>query len=83
MTSGMRVTPVHAPLPGIALLYQDAEKIRQSVLFIWSIWFVWFVWFVWLHETNQMDQRDQITSQTGLGLASRKGVFGLSTPNTW
>ena len=76
----MRVTPVPAPLPGIALLYQNAEKVRQSVLFIWS---VWSVWFVWLHETNQVDQRDRITRQTGVGLASRRGVFGLSTPNTW
>ena len=70
----MRVTPVPAPLPGIALLYQDSEKVRQYVLFFWS---------VWLHETSQMDQTDQITRQTGLGLASRRGVFGLSTPNTW
>ncbi|TKS64580.1 MAG: hypothetical protein EWM73_00307 [Nitrospira sp.] len=42
---------------------QDAEKVRQPVLFIWS---VRSVWFVWLHETNQMDQADQITRQTGL-----------------
>jgi hypothetical protein len=65
--------PVYAPSDDSAfvlrpsreysLLEQDAEKIRQPVLFIWSIR---SVWFVWLHETNQMDQTDQITRQTGL-----------------
>jgi hypothetical protein len=44
-------------------LWQDAEQVRQLVLFIWS---VRSVWFVWLHETNQMDQTDQITRETGL-----------------
>jgi hypothetical protein len=44
-------------------LKQDAEKVRQPVLFIGS---VRSVWFVWLHETNQMDQTDQITRQTGV-----------------
>ena len=43
--------------------WQDAEKVRQLVLFIWSIR---SVWFVWLHETYQMDQTDQITRQTRL-----------------
>jgi hypothetical protein len=41
-------------------IQQDAEKVRQPVLFMWS---VRSVWFVWLHETHQMDQ---ITRQTGL-----------------
>ena len=36
---------------------QEAEKVRQSVLFIWS---VWSVWFVWLNETNQINKTDQI-----------------------
>ena len=40
---------------------QDAEKVRQPVLFIWSIR---PVRFVWLHETGQTDQ---ITRETGLG----------------
>ena len=44
----------------LGLLSQDAEKVRQPVLFIWSIR---SVWFVWLHETHQTDQ---ITRQTGL-----------------
>ena len=35
---------------------QDAEKVRQPVLFIWS---VRCFLFVWLHETNQMDQTDR------------------------
>jgi len=43
---------------------QDAEKVRQPVLFIWSIR---SVRFVWLHETSQTDQTDQITRETGLG----------------
>src|SRR5467141_1072916 len=36
---------------------QDAEKVRQPVLFIWS---VRSVWFVWLNETHQINR------QTGL-----------------
>ena len=52
-------------LPPFVFLEQDAEKVRQLVLFIWS---VWSVWFVWLHETNQMDQKDQTNRQTGLVL---------------
>ena len=53
--------------PGTAS-WQDAEKIRQPVLFIWSVRSVWFVWsisfiwfvlFVWLNATNQIDSIDQ------------------------
>ena len=40
----------------IGLIQQNAETVRQPVLFIWS---VRSVWFVWLHETNQMDQTDR------------------------
>lgn len=49
-----------------AVATQDAEEVRQPVLFIWSIrsvWsglFIWFVWFVWLNKTNQINQMDQI-----------------------
>jgi len=34
-------------------LYQNAEKVYQSVSFIW---FVWLVLFIWLNQTNQIDQ---------------------------
>jgi hypothetical protein len=50
--------------------WQDAEKVRQPVLFIWSVrsvWsvsFNWFVLFIWLNQTNQIDQINQITRQT-------------------
>ena len=52
--------------------YQDAEKVRQPVLFIWSVWFVWSIQSVlcdWLNETNQMDQIDQVTRQTAVSAA--------------
>ena len=45
------------------VFYQDAEKVRQPVLFIW---FIWFVSFFGLNQKDQKDQTDQITRQTGL-----------------
>jgi len=54
---------------------QDAEKVRQPVLFIWSVRSVWFVLFIWLNQTNRINQMNQInqinktnqiTRQTGL-----------------
>ena len=94
----MRVAPVPATLPGALLLYQDGEKVRQPVLFIWSVrsvwsvsfnWFVWFVLFVWLNQTNRINQMNQINkinqiNQTNRACPSRpKSVFGLPTPNIW
>jgi hypothetical protein len=46
----------------LAETYQDAEKVRQPVLFIWS---VRSVWFVWLNQPNQIDQINQ-TNQINL-----------------
>ena len=47
----------------VSLLKQEAEKVRQPVLFMWSVWSVWFVWsvlFIWLNQTNQTGQRNQM-----------------------
>jgi len=62
--------------------YQDAEKVRQPVLFIWSVWLVWSirsVSCVWLNETNQMDQIDQVTRQNAVSAAWLPTV----TPVAW
>ena len=40
----------------LGLLSQDAEKVRQPVLFLWS---VRTVSSIWLNQTNQIDQMDQ------------------------
>ena len=40
----------------LGLLSQDADKVRQPVLFIWS---VRSVSSIWLNQTNQIDQMDQ------------------------
>ena len=37
---------------------QDAEKVRQPVLFIWSIQSVSIVWLNQTDPTDQIDQRD-------------------------
>jgi hypothetical protein len=56
--NGYRVRELWREINGPSLK-QDAEKVRQPVLFMWS---VRSVWCVWLHETNQMDQTDQACS---------------------
>ena len=67
-------------LPKRARPYQDAENVRQPVLFIWSIWFVWsvssnwFVWFVlfiWLNQTNRINQMNQINKTNQINQTDR------------
>jgi hypothetical protein len=49
------------------ILSQDAEKVREPDVYIWSIW------FLRLCETNEMDQ---ITRQTGL-VTGMQAIEGL------
>src|SRR6185295_12716148 len=39
--------------------WQDAEKVRQPVWFVWSIRSVWFIWLVLLNKPHEIDQTDQ------------------------
>ena len=53
----------------LCLHSQDAQKVRQPVLFIWSVrsvWFVSFIWFIWFVLFFGLNQTNQITRQTGL-----------------
>ena len=63
---------------------EDAEKVCQPVLFIWSVQSFWSVSFIWLfgfsgsrNKTNQIDQSTQMdqTDRPGLSQMSRPSKF--------
>jgi len=52
-------------------VWQDAEKVRQPVLFIWSVSSVWSVSIIWLNQTNQRDQINQMNQRDQMDQTDR------------
>jgi hypothetical protein len=68
LAEGNRLPGWSRPQTQAAEFSQDADKVRQPVMFMWSvrsvwsvsfIWFVWFVLFIWLNQTNRINQMNQ------------------------